>query len=157
MENPKAITQAKAQEIKRLLVKTNLFKKKEEIISYFSVAQRKHIADLTDDEAVKCIDYLNELDVRGNNMRRKMLSLGYEMHFHEPLSRAEEAMQSKDLNFRHVSSWCESEKCKYRKPLRSLDPFELEEVVTQFTLVRNSFTQTLRKRNEQKTGNTKAH
>ena len=140
-----------AVQIRKLLVRTNLFKKKEQIITDFTDESKNHIAQLTADEAVAVTNYLQELDVRSQNMRRKMLSLGYEMHYDEPLSRAEEYMDRKQLNVRHVSAWCASDRCKYRKPLNSLDPFELSEVVTQFELVRDSFMKELsKKRNEQK-------
>jgi hypothetical protein len=132
------INQAQAQMLKKYLMKTNLFKKKEEVISHFSEGQRLHIADLSGDEAVRCINYLQELEVRCQNMRRKMLSIGYEMYFDEPLTPAQRAMEPKDVNFKNVNAWCESEKCKYRKPLKRLDPFELEEVVTQFKMVRDN-------------------
>lgn len=152
------LLQAHADLIKKLLLRTNLFKKKEQIITEFTSESKKHIAELTQEEAVGVINYLQELDVRAHNMRRKMLSIGYEMHFDEPLTPAQERTDRKQVNVINVSAWCASDKCKYRKPLNSLDPFELSEVVTQFELVRDSFNKELsKKRNEQKNKDKRTH
>jgi hypothetical protein len=146
-----------ADQIKKLLMRTNMFKKKEQVIVEFTDENKTHIGDLNQDQAVQVINYLQELDVKGNKMRLKMLSIGYEMHFDEPMTAAEEAMERKYINLKHVRAWCQSERCKYRKDLNSLDPFELGEVLTQFELVRDSYLKERSKRHEQKNDRTKSH
>ena len=136
---PTPISTELSQELRKILTKLHLWSKKASVIKDFTMEDKTHIHQLTDNEGVRVYNYLQEKDVQANNMRRKMLSLGYEMSYDAPLSKAQQMMDAKRVNFVNVSAWCEKSS-KIKKPLDKLDPFELVEVLQQFEQVRIGYT-----------------
>jgi hypothetical protein len=132
MQQP-MITGPMAEHIKGQLTKLNLWKKKEELVREFSAGNRVH--DMTQAEADKLIGYLNELIPRADNMRKTLLSLGYQLHWDVARSSAEQAMEPKRVNYNRVNAWCQSPNSKHKKSLARLDPFELNDMVTQLKQV----------------------
>jgi len=133
------ITLEQSAEIKKLLTKCKLWQKKEQIVKDFSLDSHEQIGKLTGEEAERLKVYLVELEEKGNKMRRKLLSIGYQMNFDAPISAAQKNMDPKDINFKNVNAWCESDKSMHKKSLNRLNPFELTETVTQFENVLKSY------------------
>lgn len=125
------------QNIVGLLVKTNLINRKAEIVKKFSALEIGSLQVLRDSEADKLLDYLRDTCEKMDRMRKKMLSLGYQMGYDVPRGDAQKRLDAREINRLNVSAWCESKYCKYPKPLHKMDPDELHEVVSQFEQVAN--------------------
>lgn len=72
-------------------------------------------------------------------MIRKLLAMGYDMHYDKPRSQAEKHMEKKRLCWNHVESWCKSAHCSVRKSPKRMSVEELIKVVSQFEQVHRSF------------------
>lgn len=142
----KPIHTDQANWMKETLTKLNLWKKKEQIVKEFSMSDATHIHELTEQEFGKLSMYLEDLLVKANNQRKALLSIGYQLHWDVARSDAEAAMEKSRVNYNRVNAWCMSDKSKYKKSLNRLDPFELNETVTQLKQVLES---TRREANEQ--------
>jgi hypothetical protein len=75
----------------------------------------------------------------GNNQRRKLLSLGYDMEFHKPRTEAQKYMSASAINFENVNNWCKSKKCPVQKDMNEMDEKELNKAVTAFMKVKQSY------------------
>jgi DNA-directed RNA polymerase subunit F len=129
------IRQDQAQKIKELLTKLNLWSRKEETVKEFSASNFTHISELTHIEAHNLLNYLNELVPRCDNMRKTLLSLGYQLHWDLPRSPAEVLMEGKRINYNRVNEWSKSNVSKYKKSFTKLNPTELNETVKQLKLI----------------------
>ena len=135
-----------AQWMKETLTKLNLWHKKESLVKEFSMSDATHIHQLTEEEFAKLSSYLQELIVKAENQRKAILSIGYQLHWDTPQSDAEALMEPKRINYNRVNAWCQSAHSKYKKSLNRLDPFELNETVTQLKSILES---TRKQANEQ--------
>ncbi len=146
IELAKPVRTDQAQWVKETLTKLNLWKKKEALVKEFSMTDATHIHELTEEEFGKLSSYLQDLLSKAENQRKAILSIGYQLHWDTPRSDAEAQMERKRINYNRVNAWCQSDKSKYKKSLNRLDPFELNETVTQLKQI---LEQTRKEANEQ--------
>jgi hypothetical protein len=129
-------TPEQTERIKQLLTKLNLWALKEGMVSEFSIESRTRIGDLMEDEATRMITHLESEITKSDKMRKRALSIGYQLHWDKPRTPAEHMMDSKRLNYNHVSNWLEKDiRSKVKKPLHRLNPFELVSAVQQLEQV----------------------
>jgi hypothetical protein len=130
------ITPEIAAQIKTKLTRLNLWKKKESLVAEFSFNNSVRIGELTKEEADKLMLYLNDLLDRSDRQRKRLLSVGYQMHWDKPRTAAEQMMDNKRLNFNHVNDWlAKDQRSKFKLPMHRLDPFQLTEAVQQLELI----------------------
>jgi hypothetical protein len=144
--NTEKITTDQAEAIKHKLGKLNLWRKKKDVVKDFSLKNSEHMYELTTLEAHKLIEYLDKLIPQADGQRKRMLSLGYQLHWDRPRTPAEHAMEPKRINYNHVSDWLlKDARSKFKKPLHHLDPFELTDAVQQLEQVLNATKEQMKK------------
>jgi hypothetical protein len=130
MEN--LIDRDQAEVIRSMMGKLNLWRKKEEVVKESSLNNCTRIHELTKLEATRMIaDLQKQLD-KSNNMRRALLSMGYQLHWDQPRSNAEREMDPKRVNFNHVNDFfCRDPRSKIKKSINHMNPQELNQAVQQ--------------------------
>lgn len=117
------------KQLHTLLSANGLMAEKANIVLGFTDGRSESSRDLTDEEARELIDYLQKEkpDDACNKMRRKIISLVYEMHWAKAGDwRA--AMAA-------IDKFCLSEKSLFKKALNSHSYGELVQVVSQFEIL----------------------
>lgn len=127
-----------AEWIKKTLTSLNLWSKKEEMVKEFSVNNSVHIGELDQLETEKFIAYLQDLLVKADTQRKALLSIGYQLHWDVARTAAEKSMEPKRINYNRVNAWCQGEHSKHKKAMNRLNPWELNEMVTQLKEVLHS-------------------
>ena len=117
-----------------LLTQTGLKEQKAALVNSFTGNRSDSSTDLTNEEAKQMIAYLNtkatEHGEAANKMRRKIISLAHEMHWH--------LSGTQKIDMQRVNDWCL--KFSYlKKELNKYTYTELTKLVTQFTAVYNSY------------------
>ncbi len=117
-----------------LLTQTGLTPQKADLVSGFTNGRSDSSKDLTNEEAKKMIAYLNSTadihNEKSNKMRRKIISLAHEMHWH--------LSGTQKIDMPRLNAWCV--KFGYlKKELNKYRYNELTTLVTQFTAVYNSY------------------
>ncbi len=118
------------------LTTSGLAAQKETLTATFSNGRATSTRELTDAEARQYIDYLNGKAATipktnvANKMRRKIISLAHSMHWHIP--------GSQKVNMARINQWCKTYG-QYHKALNDHNIDELTNLVTQFTLVYESY------------------
>ncbi len=124
-----------AEWVKKTLTQLNLWSKKEEIVKEFSISNSVHIGELDQLEAEKLINYLLDLLAAADRQRKALLSIGYQLHWDVPRTAAEQSMEGKRINYNRVNAWCQGDHSKCKKAMNKMNPFELNESVTQLKQV----------------------
>lgn len=125
------ISGPQAEWIREAMTKLHLWSKKEEIVKDFSATNATKIHALTQLEAEKLTCYMLDLQQQSENMRKALLSLGYQLHWDVGRTHAEKQMEPKRINYNRVNEWCMSSHSKHKKALNRLTPFALQDMVTQ--------------------------
>ena len=113
-----------------LLNQTGNTENKATIVEGFTEGRTIHSSEMTQQEAFEMIDHLVNLassDKRQtpeNKMRRKLISLAYEMRWAKP-GDWKKAVQS-------IDKFCQGEHGKFKKPLNKHNYSELIQLVSQF-------------------------
>jgi len=111
-----------------LLTDTGLMPEKANLVNSFTWARSESSRDLTDKEAEEMISYLqqekNKTPDAANKMRRKIISLAYEMHW----AKAGDWKAAVTA----IDTFCLSQKGLFKKELQKHTYAELVQVVTQF-------------------------
>jgi len=133
-----------------LLNQTGLMDEKAELVKSFSAIGSLSSKDLLIDEATRLIKYLeetlhvrssvpvapvnnlSELDKEGNQMRRKMFALGYEMNW----GKDQHTVKAR------LDDWCIS-RGEFKKALNKHSYKELARLITQFENVYKSYLRSL--------------
>jgi len=105
---------------------------KEIVILGFSNQRTVHVSELLKVEAAALIQHLKDLDPDeqgANKMRRKIISMAHEMHWHNRFGKAD---------MQRINSWCKVYGYKH-KSLNNYTYKELPALVTQFEQVYQSF------------------
>jgi hypothetical protein len=117
-----------------LLTQCGLNEQKAALINSYTAGRSESSKDLTDGEAAQLICFLatkaNEHGEAANKMRRKILSMAHEMHWHLP--------DTQKVDIECVNDWC----IAYgfgKKLLNKYTYNELPKLVTQFTQVYKSY------------------
>jgi hypothetical protein len=116
-----------------LLNKTGLMKDKANLIYGITKGRSESSKDLSFEEARLVINYLQTQDKTTdgiNKMRRKIISMAHEMHWHLP--------GTQKIDMERLNAWCE----KYgygKKKLNDYSYNELPALVSQFTKVYKDF------------------
>jgi hypothetical protein len=74
-------------------------------------------------------------------MVRKLLALGYNMHYQRPETQEEHTMPAWKVCMKHVDRWLLSEKSQVRKRMNDMTYRELRQAVTQFQIVHDHYQQ----------------
>ena len=122
------------KQLHSLLNATDLTGQKSNIVHGFTDGRSDSSKELTNGEAEKMIKYLQSItankDEVSNKMRRKMISLAHEMHWHLP--------GTQKIDMQQLNGWC----CKFgqfKKELNKHSYDELTKLVSQFNQVYNHF------------------
>jgi hypothetical protein len=132
-------TRTQAEEIKNLLGRLNLWRKKPEIVKEYSLTNSTHLHELTELEATRMIADLKGKVIKADNMRKALLSIGYQLHWDTPRSSAEHMMERKRINFNRVNDYFQKDPhSKFKKKFTHMDPWELNDAVKQLQQVLNA-------------------
>ncbi len=125
------ITTAQIIRIHALLNQTGNMDNKEEIVSGFTDHRTTHSSQMTQQEAFKMIDHLakytplqNVLNDAKNKMRRKIISMAYEMRWAKP--------GDWQAAVKAIDTFCKGTHGKFKKALNKHTHAELVQLVTQF-------------------------
>jgi hypothetical protein len=125
-------TTEKSQIIQKSMTRLRLWSKKESIIETFSLEGCKHIHELTEEETDRLIEWLTDQADKSDKMRKRMLSIGYQLHWDKPRTEAEQMMDAKRINYNHVNSFLEKDtRSKIKKAMNSMNPYELADALVQ--------------------------
>jgi hypothetical protein len=119
--------------INSLLTKLGLRERKTELVLGSSGERTKSTKELTLDEAKALISYLKSQDaeeVKAEKMRKKIISLAHEMHWHLP--------NSTKADMQRIDAWCKKYSPKH-KSLNNHTYKELPALISQFERVYSSF------------------
>lgn len=113
-----------------LLTQTGLNEQKANLVTGFTAGRSDSSKDLTNEEAKQMIHYLatkaNEHGEAANKMRRKILSMAHEMHWH--------LTGTQKVDMERLNNWCTT--LGYgKKALNKYTYEELPKLVTQFEFV----------------------
>lgn len=125
------MNQSLNKQIHALLNNTGLAEQKANLVFGFTKGRSESSKDMTDGEAIDFINYLrqqpNANDEAANKMRRKIISLAYELHW------------AKSGNWKAavaaIDSFCLSPKGIFKKELNKHSYQELVQVVSQFEMM----------------------
>jgi hypothetical protein len=112
-----------------LLTKRGLLEQKGIIVYGFTNGRSESCKDLSFEEAAEMIDYLKSQDKTGpgaNKMRRKIISLAHEMHWHLNGTQA--------IDMPRLNGWCQKYGYLHKK-LNDYTYKELPKLLTQFQLL----------------------
>ncbi|RTL47238.1 MAG: hypothetical protein EKK39_14815 [Sphingobacteriales bacterium] len=127
------ITQQQRACIYAMMNKLHIKGETKEIITLGFTQQRTtHISEMTKTEAAALIQHLKDIDPeeqRANKMRRKIISMAHEMHWHNKYGKAD---------IQRIDNWCKAYGYKH-KSLNNYTYKELPALVTQFEQVYLSF------------------
>jgi hypothetical protein len=130
------ITPTQKKRIHCLLNQTGNAENKAVMVSGFTTGRTEHSSQMSQQEAFEMIDHLQLLLPDNNNtaenkMRRKLISLAYEMQWAKP-GDWKKAMQA-------IDKFCKGDKGVFKKPLNSHTHIELVKVVSQFGQLYKSY------------------
>ncbi|MEO9475849.1 MAG: hypothetical protein ABJG41_09950 [Cyclobacteriaceae bacterium] len=115
---------------------------KADIVSKFSAVGHSSTKGLKYDEAEALIAHLvsQSPEAQKQKLRRKLLSLGYDMHWHKDAKKNSDlaGMHPSKINAYNVNAWCMSDKCKVGKDMNEMTIDELNQTITQLKLVKKS-------------------
>jgi hypothetical protein len=113
-----------------LLNKAGLMPQKADLVTSFTKGRSESSKELTNDEAKEMITYLTSItdasDAASQKMRRRIISMAHEMHWHLPGTQA--------INMQRLNEWCENFSYD-KKKLNAYTYNELPKLVTQFKIV----------------------
>ncbi len=122
------------KEFHGLLTSTGMAPQKATLVAAFTNGRSESSKDLNDYEAIELIKYLKGqkpgTDDASQKMRRKMISLAHELHWHVP--------GTGKVDMERLNNWCRSPG-KYKKELNAHNYTELVSLVSQFKIVHQKF------------------
>lgn len=121
-----------------LLTKVNWLDKpgmKEQLVEKYSQIGSQSSRDLLETEARQLVKHLEQVAERMDKMRKKLLSLGYQMHWDRPDCPELQGLEPYMVNKLRVDRWCKSDKSRHRKGIAEMTAKELSETITQLEKV----------------------
>ena len=122
-----------------LLTSTGLGLQKAALVSSYTHGRSESSKDLSNEEAKQMIAYLarvaNDHGEASQKMRRSIISMAHEMHWHLP--------GTQKIDMERLNDWC----CVYgfgKKVLNRYSYVELTKLVTQFKIIYNSYISNLK-------------
>lgn len=116
---------------KKLLAKANLKQSEAELCNTFSRRRRITVDSLKDHEAKAMANWLAMEADACQQIRGKILSLGYRLGFDKPKTPAERFMDAKDLNVKNTKAFCVGPKSRHKVAFGKMDKQQLSDTVTQ--------------------------
>lgn len=135
--DPEMISPAQMRRLHQLLNERGLMDMKADLVREYSVAGHTSSRKLLAWEAVQMIRALegnpSAMDKKEKeSMRRKMLSIGYQLGF---ANQDVPGMSRSQINYKNVDAWCRSKYCKVQKGLMEMNKKDLISALNQFEKV----------------------
>ena len=116
-----------------LFTQTGLIAQKENLVLGISSGRTASTKELTDVEATDLIKYLksqDENEPKAEKMRRKIIAMAHELHWHKP--------RTHDVDMKRLDDWCKKNGFKH-VALNSYTLKDLPTLVTQFEAVQKYY------------------